>query len=382
MTKIKILTKGNFMSESDRQYYESFPEALGENVKERPQPADEPADATPVALPHRDLYAQMRQTVDRLEQEKTTRGDLKILNNTLSELRHAFRIFQPYRRQRKVTVFGSARTPETHPTYLQAVAYSRAMANHGWMTITGAGHGIMEAGHKGAGIELSMGLNIHLPFEQSANPVIEGDHKLVTMRYFFTRKLMFVKECSAVTSLPGGFGTLDETAEVLTLLQTGKQTMLPVVLLDAPGGDFWQHFGEFITKTLLADGMISPEDTNLYTITDSVDVAVEETLRFYRVYHSLRYVQDTLVLRISRPLSPADLEALNHEFADILVDGEIEQVTALPEERNEPELIGLPRLKLHFNRKNLGRLRAMIDRINDTCPECEVTPTIHQQGDQ
>ena len=369
------------MSESDRQYYESFPEALGENVKERPQPADEPTEMMPAALPHRDLYGQLRQTVDWLEKEKTSRGDLKILNNTLSELRHAFRVFQPYRRHRKVTVFGSARTPETHPTYLQAVAYSREMAQHGWMTITGAGHGIMEAGHKGAGIELSMGLNIHLPFEQSSNPVIEGDHKLVTMKYFFTRKLMFVKECSAVTSLPGGFGTLDETAEVLTLLQTGKQTMLPVVLLDAPGGDFWQHFGEFINKTLLADGMISPEDTSLYMITDSVEAAVAATLRFYRVYHSLRYVKDDLVLRISRPLDEADLDALNTEFADILVDGKIEQVSALPEERNEPELIAFPRLKLHFNRKNLGRLRLMIDRINDACPECSVLPTIHEAAD-
>ena len=183
----------------------------------------------------------------------------------------------------------------------------------------------MEAGHKGAGIELSMGLNIHLPFEQSANPVIEGDHKLVTMKYFFTRKLMFVKECSAVTSLPGGFGTLDETAEVLTLLQTGKQTMLPVVLLDAPGGDYWQHFGQFITQTLLADGMIGPDDTSLYLITDDVEVAVRETLGFYRNYHSLRYVGDQLVLRICRLLDPAQLEQLNVDFADILVDGQIER---------------------------------------------------------
>lgn len=364
------------MNKSDQDYYDSFPEAFGEDVKERPQPADEPTEGMSVTLPHRDLYSELRQTVDRLESEKTSRGDLKILNSTLSELRHAFSVFQPFRRQRKVTVFGSARTPETHPAYLQAIAYSRAMADHGWMTITGAGHGIMEAGHKGAGIELSMGLNIHLPFEQSANPVIEGDHKLVTMKYFFTRKLMFVKECSAVTSLPGGFGTLDETAEVLTLLQTGKQTMVPVVLLDAPGGDFWQHFGEFIEHTLLADGMISPEDTALYKITDSVDVAVEETLHFYRVYHSLRYVKDELVLRISRPLDEADLDALNVEFADILVDGKIEQMSALPEERNEPELSSLPRLKLHFNRRNLGRLRMMIDRINDTSPDSQVLPTI------
>lgn len=360
------------MSEHEQDLVHSFPEAVGEDVKERPQPADEPTDASPAATRRRDLYAELRATIDQLESEGTTRGDLKILNKTLSELRHAFRVFQPYRRQRKVTIFGSARTPETHPTYLQALAYSKKMAEHGWMTVTGAGLGIMEAGHRGAGIDLSMGLNIHLPFEQSANPVIEGNHKLVTMKYFFTRKLMFVKECSAVTSLPGGFGTLDETVEVLTLLQTGKQTMLPVVLLDAPGGDFWQHFGKFVSETLLADGMISPEDSALYMITDDLDAAVEETLRFYRVYHSLRYVGDDLVLRISKSLNEGELDAINTEFSDILINGKIEQVAALPEERNEPELAGLPRLKLHFDRKSLGRLRMLIDRINDTCPECEV----------
>lgn len=353
------------------EYFDLFPEAKGEDVKERPQPADEPTEPYQPVLAKSDLYAQMRKTVDRLEADGTTRGDLKILSKTLSELRHAFRVFQPYRRRRKVTVFGSARTKSDHPTYQQAVSYSRAMAGHGWMTVTGAGHGIMEAGHVGAGIDLSMGLNIHLPFEQSANPVIEGDHKLVTMKYFFTRKLMFVKECSAVTSLAGGFGTLDETLEVLTLLQTGKQTMLPVILLDAPGGDFWVHFGEFVSRTLLADGMISPDDQSLFMITDSVDRAVEETLRFYRVYHSLRYVGEHLVLRICQEISPADLDALNSDFSDILVAGKIEQVRALPEERNEPELAEFPRLRLHFNRKQLGRLRQLINRINDTCPSCK-----------
>jgi uncharacterized protein (TIGR00730 family) len=353
------------------EYFDLFPEAEGEDVKERPQPADEPTEPNQPVLAKNDIYAQMRKTVDLLEADGTTRGDLKILSRTLSELRHAFRVFQPYRRRRKVTVFGSARTMPDHPTYQQAVNYSRAMAGHGWMTVTGAGQGIMEAGHVGAGIDLSMGLNIHLPFEQSANPVIEGDHKLVTMKYFFTRKLMFVKECSAVTSLAGGFGTLDETLEVLTLLQTGKQTMLPVILLDAPGGDFWVHFGEFVSRTLLADGMISPDDLSLFMITDSVDMAVEETLRFYRVYHSLRYVGEHLVLRICQEISPVDLDALNNDFSDVLVAGKIEQVRALPEERNEPELAQFPRLRLHFNRKQLGRLRQLINRINDTCPSCK-----------
>jgi uncharacterized protein (TIGR00730 family) len=351
--------------------FEKFPEAQGEDVKERPQPADEPAALD--EPPQSDLLEMMQRTIQRMEKDGTTRGDLKILNRTLRELRYAFKVFQPYRRRRKVTVFGSARTAPTQPAYQQAVEFSRAIAGHGWMVITGAGGGIMEAGNLGAGREMSMGLNILLPFEQRANDVIDGDPKLVTMKYFFTRKLMFVKECSAVVSLPGGLGTLDETCEVLTLLQTGKQTMLPVVLLDAPGGDYWSHFHEFISQTLLADGLISPEDQSLYRITDSVQEAVEETLRFYRVYHSMRYVNDVLVLRIYQPLGSDELEQINETFGSILVEGKIEQVAALPEEANEPEIAQLPRLKLRFNRRNLGKLRTLIDAINDTCPTCKVS---------
>lgn len=352
--------------------FNRYPEAHGEDVKERPQPADEPTESSDSNIGQTDLLDMMRRTVDRLEKDGTTRGDLKILSRTMRELRYAFKVFQPYRRRRKVTVFGSARTMPEHPAYQQAVAFGRAMARHHWMVITGAGGGIMEAGHLGAGRELSMGLNIMLPFEQSANPYIEGDPKLVTMKYFFTRKLMFVKECSAVVSLPGGFGTLDETAELLTLLQTGKQTMLPVVLLDQPGGDFWQHFGEFVENTLMRDGMISPEDRSLYMITDSVEAAVEEVLGFYRVYHSMRYVGEHLVLRICQPLSDEVLAGLNDRFADILVSGEIEQVSALPAEANEPDLAGLPRVRMHFDRKHLARLRQLIDVINASCPNCEV----------
>ncbi|RMF44289.1 MAG: LOG family protein, partial [Planctomycetota bacterium] len=214
------------MAPQDEEF-QQHPEAEGEDVKERPQPADEPADSPDAGVQTADLIEMMERTIRKLEQDGTTRGDLKILSRTLRELRYAFKVFQPYRRRRKVTMFGSARTPPDHPAYQQAVEFARAMASHGWMIITGAGGGIMEAGHVGAGRELSMGLNIMLPFEQAPNPIIDGDPKLVTMKYFFTRKLMFVKECSAVCSLPGGFGTLDETAEVLTLLQTGKQTMLP-----------------------------------------------------------------------------------------------------------------------------------------------------------
>ncbi len=360
------------MASDNQSEWERFPEAQGEDEKERPQPADEVAG--PGIADHSDLLSMMQRTIARLERDGTTRGDLKILNRTLRELRYAFKVFQPFRRRRKVTVFGSARTASTHPAYQQAVALGRAMAGHGWMVITGAGGGIMEAGHLGAGRELSMGLNILLPFEQSANPIIDGDPKLVTLKYFFTRKLMFVKECSAVICLPGGFGTLDETLEVLTLLQTGKQTMIPVVLLDEPGGTYWSHFGDFIHRDLLKSSLISPEDLALYRITDKVEEAVEEVLNFYRVYHSMRYVNNYLVLRICKALTPGQLEQINESYADICVSGSIEQLDAMPEESNEPELAHLPRLRLHFDRRRLGRFRQLIDAINATCPECEVSP--------
>ncbi|HEV2971731.1 MAG TPA: LOG family protein, partial [Pirellulales bacterium] len=233
-----------------------------------------------------DLISQIKDSADKLATDQTTQGDLKILSRTLRELRYAFKVFTPYRSRRKVTIFGSARTRPDNPSYQQAVEFGRRMAAAGWLVVTGAASGIMEAGHLGAGRENSMGLNIMLPFEQASNAIIAGDPKLVHMKYFFTRKLMFVKECDAVCLLPGGFGTLDEGLEVLTLLQTGKREMVPVVMLDAPGGDFWQEFQRFIEKQLLARGMISPEDTSLYKLTDRVDVAVEEILKFFRVYHS------------------------------------------------------------------------------------------------
>ncbi|MCE9544584.1 MAG: LOG family protein [Planctomycetia bacterium] len=311
-----------------------------------------------------DLIDRIRESADKLQLDNTSRGDLKILSRTLRELRYAFKVFSPYRGRRKVTVFGSARTQKFEPAYEQAVLFGRAMAEHHWLVVTGAASGIMEAGHLGAGRENSMGLNIMLPFEQYANPIIRGDHKLVHMKYFFTRKLMFVKECHAVCCLPGGFGTLDEGLEVLTLLQTGKRDLVPVVFLDAPGETFWQDFQDFILKRLKAPGLISPEDISLYKLTDSIEVAVAETLNFYRVFNSMRYVKHRLVFRLNHRLSEAKLAEFNESFADILSSGQFSQREHLPDERDEPELTHLPRLVFHFNRRSLGRLRQLIDAIN------------------
>jgi uncharacterized protein (TIGR00730 family) len=314
------------------------------------------------------LIHSIKEYADKLLEDGSTRGDLKILSRTLRELRYAFKVFAPYRHLRKVTIFGSARTKPGAPAYLQAVELGRAMAEHDWMVITGAGDGIMGAGHEGAGRAHSMGLNIMLPFEQSANAVIDGDHKLVHMKYFFTRKLMFVKECDAVVCLPGGFGTIDEALEVLTLLQTGKHDMVPVVFLDAPGGTYWRALHEFIDAQLLQIGMISEEDLSFYKVTDSCQAAVGEIINFYRRYHSMRYAREELVLRLNKALSEDQLEAINAQFSDIVTAGTIRQTSALRAERDEPELDDKPRLVFKFNRRNLGRLRQLIDALNSSMP--------------
>ena len=310
------------------------------------------------------LIALIRESADNLVKDQTSRGDLKILSRTLRELRYAFKVFAPYRRYRKVTIFGSARTQPQQPAYRQAVEFGRLMAAGQWMVVTGAASGIMEAGHLGAGREHSMGLNILLPFEQSANKIIAGDPKLVHMKYFFTRKLMFVKESDAICLLPGGFGTLDEGLEVLTLLQTGKRDMIPIVLLDEPGGSYWTALDQFVREKMLKSGMISEDDLSLYRITDRVEEAVEEILGFFRVYHSMRYVHGRLVLRRNAAPGPATREELRATFADILAEGDFQVCGPLPEEKDEPLLAELPRLVFQFNRHNYGRLRQLIDAIN------------------
>jgi uncharacterized protein (TIGR00730 family) len=311
-----------------------------------------------------DLIAMIRESADKLHADKIDRGDLKILSRTLRELRYAFKVFANYRGRRKVTVFGSARTLPDAPAYQQAMELGKAMADHDWLVVTGAASGIMEAGHRGAGRDHSMGLNIMLPFEQSANEVIRGDEKLVNMKYFFTRKLMFVKEGDAVVCLPGGFGTLDEGLEVLTLLQTGKREIVPVVLLDEPGGTYWQDFHKFIDKHLMGGAMISSVDFSLYKVCDTVDATVEEIMHFYRVFHSMRFVRKQLVFRLQRELPEALVEQINVDFADLLAKGEFVQREAFKEEADEYRLAELPRLAFHFNRRNYGRLRQLIDVIN------------------
>jgi uncharacterized protein (TIGR00730 family) len=314
------------------------------------------------------LVQQLKETADKLIRDQANRGDVKLLSTALKELRYAFKVFAPYRNRRKVTVFGSARLLPEHPAYESAVEFGRRIAEAGLMVITGAASGIMEAGHVGAGRENSIGVNILLPFEQDANAVIAGDAKLMHLKYFFTRKLLFVKESDAVTLFPGGFGTQDECYEVLTLVQTGKSHLFPIVMLEEPGGDYWQQWRRYVEEVLLARGMVSPADLALFKITDSVDEAVAEVLGFYRVYHSMRYVNRYLVLRLQRALPEQLLERIRAEFADIVEAGTFEQTSALPAEANEADLATLPRLRFQFDRRNLGRLRMLIDLINREGP--------------
>lgn len=311
------------------------------------------------------LIAEIKETADKLDRDQATLGDLKILSRSLREMRYAFKVFTQYRHVRKVSVFGSARTHADHPDYLASVDFGRRMAADGWMVVTGAGGGIMEGAHVGAGKAMSIGVNIMLPFEQGANPVISKDEKLVTFRYFFTRKLMFVKEVHAVVLFPGGFGTQDELFEVLTLVQTGKRDLIPIVCVDSPGGTYWSAWLKFVEEQLLSRQLISPADLSLLKIVDSVDAAQKEIQQFYSVYDSMRYIREDLILRLKTPISDARLDMLNTEFADLLIDGRIERTDVHPYEGDEAHLTDFPRLKLRFNRRDTSRLRQLIDAINE-----------------
>ncbi|MBE9098525.1 TIGR00730 family Rossman fold protein [Vacuolonema iberomarrocanum] len=314
-------------------------------------------------LKHKELIQQALQTLVQLAEVETDRLDWKILNSSLVDMGGAFRAFYPYRHVRKVSIFGSARVEPTTQSYQMAVEFAEQVTQMGFMVMTGAGGGIMQAGNQGAGVEASFGLNIQLPFEQGANPFIEGDRKLINFKYFFTRKLFFLRESDALVLFPGGFGTLDEAFECLTLMQTGKSDLVPLVLVAPPGSDYWQSWQDYIKEHLLSQGLINASDLSLFTITDRVDEACEAIASFYRIYHSSRYVGEDMVIRLNSELSDADVATLNDQYADILVKGKICKSAALPGESNA-EIQHLPRLVLHFNQRDLGRLYHMIRMIN------------------
>src|SRR5579863_9704657 len=271
-------------------------------------------------------------------------GDVRVIQTAMRELRYAFKMFAPYANKRKVTIFGSARTSPAKIEYQQAKEFGRKIAEAGFMVITGAGGGIMHAGHEGAGPENSFGANIRLPWEQSANPVILNDKKLVTFKYFFTRKLIFVRHSDAIVLFPGGFGTLDEGYETLTLMQTGKSQLMPLVLMDRPGGTYWKTWDKHVREHLLRDQLISPDDLNLYQITDDATQAVKMITRFYRNFHSSRFVKDVLVMRLKHAPNASTLEAMNEDFADIITGAKIKVVEPSAEEREDGDVLDLPRI--------------------------------------
>lgn len=332
---------------------------------------------------NRDLIFQMMVTALKLVRDNAERGDLKIMNSTLKEMRFTWKVYGPYRKHRKVSVFGSARTPEEHPDYTMTEEFSRRIADEGFMTITGGGNGIMKAGNAGAGRDRTFGANIRLPFEQASNEVIDGDSKVINFKYFFTRKLAFLKESHAVACFPGGFGTHDEAFESLTLIQTGKSHLIPVVLMHPPGSRFWTTWEEYVKEHLLKPRLISSEDTSLYLVTDNVEEGVAEITRFYRRYHSSRYVGDNLVFRLQAPLTEEELQVLNDEFRDLLVTGQFRQGPCQPQESNDPHIAHLPRLTFRFVRRRFGRLRQLINRINEfPLPQMEgaCSPEVGQGG--
>ena len=307
------------------------------------------------------IIAELIETSLKLIAEGHDTGQLKLINSAVKEMRYAYRVFNRYQGTRKISIFGSARTPEDHPDYLAARTFSAALARHGWMGITGAGDGIMKAGHEGPQREASFGLSIRLPFETTANEVIEGDPKLINFRYFFTRKLMFLSHADAVAVFPGGFGTQDELFESLVLAQTGKSNIVPIVLLEGAGGDYWPHWDRYVRKSLGANGWINVEDTGFYYIAKDPSDALEHVLQFYRRYHSSRYVGDELVLRLTETITDEQLAALNDEFEVLRAGGSIERSDPLTGETDHLEL---PRLIFPHNRHHFGLLRRLIDRLN------------------
>ena len=312
-----------------------------------------------------EFYRELIANAVKLSKNKPQRGDLKLISRAMTEMRVADRVFSQYRDIKKVAVFGSARTRSERQEYIAAKQFGQMMVESDYMVTTGGGEGIMGAAQIGAGREKSFGLNIILPFEQEANETIQNDPKLVTFKYFFTRKLTFVKESHAVVCFPGGFGTMDEAFETLTLIQTGKAKIVPLLFVDAPGGNFWSAFVHYINDHLLHNGLISKEDFYLYKVTDSLEEAREEINHFYKNFHSYRFVQDDLVIRMQRAIPETEIQKLNEEFKDIIFNGKIRNCEAFADEANEPEILTLPRITFPFNRRAFGRFRQLINRIND-----------------
>ncbi len=324
---------------------------------------------------NRDQLREILETVVRLATGVTDRLDLKIANAALKEMVEGFEVFAPYRHVRKVTMFGSARTLPTDPLYAQARDLAALLASHGWSTVTGAGPGIMAAGLEGAGPDHAFGINIRLPFEQDINEFIAENPRLVSMKYFFTRKLLLIKESFGYAVLPGGFGTLDEAFELLTLIQTGKAEPAPVVLLDLPGSTYWQGWARFVTEEVATRGLISPGDISLFRIVDRVEDAASEILTFYRNYHSLRWVGDTLVIRLESRPTAAEVAALSERFADALRRPIRILDAPLPAERRSEDFPDLARLALRFDRVSYARLRELIDALN-TLPSAPPAPMV------
>jgi uncharacterized protein (TIGR00730 family) len=336
--------------------YRTGSEALDEAVAAIVDDVADPADA--------DQVFELVASALRLGLDHADRGDLKIANAALKEMRHAFHVFSPYRSARKVAIFGSARTLPDDPLYVQTRELAAAVAARDWMVVTGAGPGIMEAGIEGAGPDQAFGVSIRLPFETTTTQFDDADPKLINFRYFFTRKLEFVKESDAFVLLPGGFGTLDEAFELLTLLQTGKAQPAPVVLLDTPGGTYWTTWLAFVREELLETGYIGADDLALVCATDSVEAAVDEIISFYGNYDSLRFVEGRLVLRMRDVPDAETLAGINDEFADIVVRGLIEPIDATPAEVADGDHLGSARLAFWFDRRGWARLRMLIDAIN------------------
>jgi len=311
-----------------------------------------------------DLIEEMLTTVVKLGLENDERGDLKLINMALKELRYASKIFIPYRDQRKVVIFGSARTRKDSDEYKMTVKLSELIVKKGFKVITGGGPGIMEAGNKGAGRKESFSLNIKLPFEQQYNPYSAGNEKAVSFKYFFNRKLFFLKESDATVIFPGGFGTLDECFESLTLIQTGKTKPRPIILIDSPDSEYWESLIGFITEKLSEGGFISNNDLSLLIRVNSIEQAVDEIVQFYRVYHSIRYVGDKTILRLKKPLSSEDINSLNEKYSCILRSGEIEPSDALPAEQKDEAFLDLPRLVMDFNRHDFGVFHEMLRFLN------------------